>query len=404
MGGSTAQTSPSRPFGAALASHDGTDHVYLDYNATTPLDPRVLDAMLPWLSERYANPASAHGPGQRAALAVDEARNQVAELIGSAPSEIVFTSGATESINLALKGVVERLGRQASLAVAATEHRAVLDTASHLARGGARVEYLPVDQQGVVCLDDLERSLAAGVRVVAIMAANNETGAIASLTEIAVRCQEYGALWLCDATQLVGKLPFDVDEAGPDFVAFSGHKFCGPKGAGALFVRRSRRSSLSPLLHGGGHEHGFRSGTLNVPAIVGLGSAAQLAQREMTSDAARVARLRDRLYEALCHSIPGVGLNGHSIARLPGTLSLRIENVDAESVLAHMPDVAASTGSACSSATPQPSHVLLAMGLTPEEAASSIRFTLGRFTSTEDVDFASGRTAAAVTTVAGAGV
>jgi cysteine desulfurase len=374
----------------------GVGQVYLDYNATTPLDPRVLDAMLPWLSEHCANPASAHAPGQRAALAIDEARQQVADLVGAAPTEIVFTSGATESINLALKGVADTLGRRPHLTVVATEHRAVLDTADYLARSEARVDQLHVDEQGVVRLDELKQSLADGAQLVAVMAANNETGTIAPLSEIAAACQEHGALLHCDATQLVGKLPFDVDALSLDFVSFSAHKFYGPKGAGALFIRRSRRGAISPLLHGGGQEHGYRSGTLNVPAIVGLGAAAQLAQAEMMRDEVQVSRLRDRLYESLRQSISRVGLNGHPTARLPGTLNVRIANTDAEVVLANMPDIAASTGSACSSAMPQPSHVLLAMGLTVEEAASSIRFSLGRFTSEDDVSCASEQAAVAV--------
>ncbi|MBV9851613.1 MAG: IscS subfamily cysteine desulfurase [Armatimonadetes bacterium] len=363
--------------------------IYLDNNATTKPDPRVVEAMLPSLREAYGNAASRSHPfGWAAEEAVETARGRVAALIGADPREIVWTSGATESDNLALKGVAEAYAdRGDHLVTAATEHKAVLDAARHLERQGKRVTILPVDKFGVVDLDALRDSLTERTVLVSVMLANNEVGTLAPLAEISRLCREHGILFHTDATQGVGKVPVDVEALGVDLMSFTAHKMYGPKGVGALYVRRRNpRVRLTAQMDGGGHERGMRSGTLNVPGIVGFGAAAELCRQEMARDAAHTCRLRDRLHEGIQSGLDGVALNGHPTERLPNTLNLRFEDVEADALLLGMPQVALSSGSACTSASVEPSHVLRALGLTDAQARSSLRFSLGRFTTEEEID------------------
>lgn len=364
--------------------------IYLDYNATTPVDPRVLEEMLPFFGEMYGNAASrTHAFGWQAEEAVKTARERIAELIGCRPEEIVFTSGATESINLALKGIADAYAAQGNhIITVATEHKAVLDTCAHLEKIGKRVTYLPVDAQGQIDLAELEAALTASTILVAIMMANNETGTVHPMTEIAEIVHRHGAILMSDATQAVGKLPVRVDDLGIDALAFSAHKMYGPKGVGGLYLRR-RHPRVRPLpqLHGGGHERGFRSGTLNVPGIVGLGKAAEIARTEIEPEAKRQAALRDQLEHTLRH-VPGVSVNGPPDNRLPNVSNLSIRYVEADALIMAMREVAVSTGSACTSASIEPSHVLRAMGLPDDDAYASIRFSLGRFTTAEDIEIA----------------
>lgn len=361
--------------------------VYLDYAATTPLDPEVLESMLPYLQGDFGNPASQHPYGRRASEAVEAARADVASLIGADSDEIVFTSGATESINLALKGALGSSNRR-HLIVGATEHKAVLDTAHALELTGIRVTVLPVDGRGLVSLDDLRAHLSGDTCLVSVMAANNETGTLGPVREAAALAHEYGALFHTDATQLVGKLPVDVHALGLDFLSCSSHKLYGPKGVGALYVRSGRRVALAPLIHGGGHEQGLRSGTLNVPGCIGFGRAARLAGARMGADAERIAKLRDELEQRLLDAVSGSSVNGYVVGRLPNITNLRFPGVDSDSLMLAMSDVAVSSGSACTAATPAPSHVLVAMGIGYDAAGESIRFSLGRLTTTEEVDYA----------------
>ena len=371
--------------------------VYLDFNATTPADPRVVEAMRPFFSERFANPASAHPGGRRVAAAVEEAREQVAALVGAQAGEVVFTSGATEAANLVLAGLAEAAPpRRRRVLVASTEHKAVLEPADRLASRGFVVERVPVDGCGVVDLDVLASRLAGDVLVVAVMAASNETGTLGPLREVGGLAERAGAVFFTDATQQAGRLLFEMGEVGADAVALSGHKLYGPKGVGAVVVRRGVRRRLVPLLVGGGHEGGVRAGTLNAPGIVGFGTACSLAADSMETDAVRQARLRDRLHALLAERVSGVVLNGHPRLRLPNTLNLRFVGADGEAVLANMPGVAASTGSACASAAPGHSHVLAAMGMDTEAASESIRFSLGRTTGDTDIDLAAESTVRAV--------
>jgi cysteine desulfurase len=371
---------------------DSRHLVYLDHNATTPVDPRVLDAMLPFLDRDFGNPASQHSFGGRAADAVREARQQVAALLHAAPSEITFTSGATESIGAALRATtIDSRESPGHLAVGSTEHPAVLGTARYLASKGCVVDFVGVDGDGVLLTEELEKSVANGAHIVSVMAANNETGVISPLAAVRSICATYGALFHCDATQILGKLPFSVEDAGVDFASVSAHKLYGPKGVGALFIRRDARGDFSPLLYGGGQERGLRSGTLNVPGIVGFGAAAALASSELDSERCRLAELRDLLL-SLLRTLPiCVSVNGRDAARLPGTLNAALQGIDAEALLARLPDIALSTGSACASAVPGPSPVLIAMGQDENRASSAIRFSLGRFTTADDIFYAVGR-------------
>jgi len=374
--------------------------VYLDHHATTPLDPRVLDAMRPYLTEDFGNAASrSHAYGWRAEAAVERARAALAGALGARESEIVFTSGATEANNLALLGAVRRRRARGRTGVVtlATEHPAVLDPAAALAREGAEVEVLPVDRRGRLDLARLCEAVDESTAVVSVMAANNEIGVLQPLAEVAAIAREAGAWFHCDAAQAAGRLPLRVDEVAIDLLSLSGHKLYGPKGVGALFVRGSRpRVQLEPILYGGGHEGGLRSGTLPVALVVGLAEALQLALAEREAESERLAGLRDDLWQRLSAALDGLHCNGDREARLPGNLNVSIEEVEVEKLLLALPDLALSTGSACSSATPEPSHVLLALGLPEPLARASLRFGLGRATTAAEVEFAAGRVIEAV--------
>lgn len=370
--------------------------IYLDNHATTQLDPRVLDAMMPWLTNAYGNPASrSHSFGWDAEQAVEKARTQVANLIGGSPKEIVFTSGATESNNLALKGVLETAGTANAahaphLVTQATEHNAVLDPSGWLAKHGCRVTILPVEPDGRVRLNDLKRLLdePAPPTLVSIMYANNEVGTIQPIAEIGALCREHGILLHSDCAQAAGKLPLDAAQLGIDLLSISGHKIYGPKGVGALYVRRrTPRIAVAEQMHGGGHEHRMRSGTLNVPGIVGLGAACAIAEAEMAEESARFGALRDRLQGKLTAALDRVHVNGCQEHRLPGNLNMTFEHVDSESLMMGMRDVALSSGSACTSAKIEASHVLRALGLSEEAAHATLRFGIGRFNTEDEIDY-----------------
>jgi len=368
--------------------------VYLDYHATTPVDPRVLEAMLPFFSEKFGNASSRHHAfGWEAEHAVETARKQVAELIGASPQEIVFTSGATESNNLALKGAAARFASQGGhIVTAATEHKAVLDACHWLEQAGFEVTYLPVNRDGRIDLDRLRRSIRPDTILVSIMHANNEIGVLQPLAEIGRIARERGVLFHTDAAQSAGKVPIHVEQAHVDLLSLSAHKMYGPKGIGALYVRRKNpRVEIAPQIHGGGHERGLRSGTLNVPGIVGLGKACEICRLEMPQEAERVGRLRDRLKQLLEDGLDDLHINGSMESRLPNNLNVSFAHVLADSLLMALRDVAVSSGSACSSATQAPSHVLQALGLEPDLARSSVRFGLGRFTTEEEIEFAAAR-------------
>ena len=361
--------------------------IYLDNNATTRLDPRVLEAMLPFFTEEYANAASTHPFGLRAHEAVKLARQQVAQLLGCEPQELIFTSGATEAINLAIKGVVESYAsRGRHIVTVQTEHTAVLDVCRYLETQGCEVTYLPVQPNGLLDLATVQAAIRPDTILVSVMVVNNETGVIQPIREIAALAHAAGALFLTDATQAVGKLPLDVEALGIDLLTFSGHKFYGPKGVGGLYVRqrKPRRVRLAALLHGGGHERGWRSGTLNVPGIVGLGHAAELCARTMTAEAARIGALRDEL-EAGLLAISGTRVNGNRQHRLYNTTNIRFEGCDSDAMMMGLEGIAVSNGSACTAASVDPSHVLLAMGLDETEAFSCLRFSLGRFNQVKDL-------------------
>jgi cysteine desulfurase len=366
--------------------------VYLDNHATTPVDPRVLEAMLPYFTERFGNAASKSHPfGWEAEEAVEQARAQIADLIHAAPREIVFTSGATESNNLAIKGALEfHAERGNHIITAATEHKAVLDACKALEKtGAATVTVLPVDAHGLVDPDDVRRAITARTVLISIMHANNEIGTLHAIDEIGRMARAANVLFHCDAAQSVGKVPVDAGAMHIDLLAFTAHKLYGPKGCGALYVRAGRpRVRLAAQMHGGGHERGMRSGTLNVPGAVGLGSACALAAQEMEAEQARVGALRERLHHGLAAHLDAVSLNGHPVRRLAGNLNLSFAGIEGDSLLAALPDVALSSGSACTSATLEPSHVLRAIGLSDDAAHGSIRFGLGRFTTEGDIDYA----------------
>jgi cysteine desulfurase len=372
--------------------------VYLDNHATTPLDPRVLEAMLPYFTEHFGNASSrAHEYGWMAAAAVDVARGQVARLIGCQSNEIVFTSGATESINLAIKGVVEgyqRRGikRPAHVVTVSTEHHAVLDTCKALESTGVRHTMLPVDRFGQIDPEALAHAIDGDTLLVSVMWANNEIGTITRMDVISGICRQRGVLLHSDATQAIGKIPVDVRSIPVDLLSFSAHKMYGPKGIGALFVRQGgSRFRLVPQIDGGGHEGGMRSGTLNVPAIVGFGRAAQLSQTEWDEESKRTSRLRDLLETEIREGLPEILINGHPVERLCNNSSITFPGRRADAMIMAMKDIAVSTGSACSSARPEPSHVLQAIGHTIVESKATVRFGLGRFTTQDEVMYAARR-------------
>jgi cysteine desulfurase len=368
--------------------------IYMDNHATTRLDPRVLEAMMPYLTDVYGNAASrSHGFGWAADQAVEKARAQVAKLIGATAREIVFTSGATESDNLAITGAVQAAGGRGHVITQATEHNAVLDTCRWLEKQGCRVTILPVDADGLIRLDDLRNAIENEEPVlVTILAANNEIGTLQPIDAIGTLCREHGVLFHTDAAQAIGKIPIDVSRTNIDLLSISGHKIYGPKGIGALYVRRRNpRVELTEQMHGGGHERGMRSGTLNVPGIVGLGAACELAAAELESESVRLATLRDRLQARLEAGLDRIRVNGSQQHRLPGNLNMTFEHVDSETLMMGLKDVALSSGSACTSAKIEPSHVLRALGLDEEAAHSSIRFGLGRFNTEEEVDYVAER-------------
>ncbi|WP_290790196.1 cysteine desulfurase family protein [Flavihumibacter sp. UBA7668] len=363
--------------------------IYLDNNATTPVDPRVLEEFLPYYQQHFGNAASrTHAYGWAAAEAVELSRERVARLIGAVPQEIIFTSGATEGVNLAIKGAAEMYsGKGNHIITCETEHKAVIDTCKHLEKKGAEITWLPVDTNGLINLQELEKAIRTDTILLAIMYANNETGVLQPIAEIGQIAKKHGVLFFTDATQAAGKIPVDVQRDGIDLLTLSAHKFYGPKGVGAVYVRRrDPRVKLTPQLDGGGHERGVRSGTLNVPGIVGLGKAAELCLKEMPEESGRLEQLRNRLQDGLL-SLPGVVLNGHPVNRLPHTLNLSFPDRDSNSLLLHFnKKIALSAGSACTSATLEPSYVLKAMGFPDQRSYSALRFGLGRFTTEAEIE------------------
>ena len=366
--------------------------IYMDNHATTPLDPRVLEAMLPYFNERFGNAASRnHQFGWEAEQAVETAREQIAKLIGASAKEIIFTSGATESDNLAIKGVAEMYREKGNhIITAATEHKAILDTCKRLEKQGYRVTYLPVQADGLISLDDLKRAIDDKTILVSIMAANNEIGVLQPIDEIGAICKERGVLFHTDAVQAAGKVPIDVNKSNIHLASLSAHKMYGPKGVGALYVRRKNpRVQLTALIDGGGHERGMRSGTLNVPGIVGFGKAAELAMQEMPEESKRLSYLRDKLMNKFLSNLDEVKVNGTMEAgkHLPGNLNISFIYVEGESLLMGINEIAVSSGSACTSATLEPSYVLKSLGLGDDVAHSSIRFGIGRFNTEAEVDY-----------------
>jgi cysteine desulfurase len=364
--------------------------IYLDNHATTPVDPRVLDAMLPYFTEKFGNAASKnHVFGWEAEAAVDLAREQVGRLIGARAREIIFTSGATESDNLAIKGIAESYrDRGNHIVTCVTEHKAVLDSCKVLEKRGFQVTYLPVNSDGFVDLGRLREALTDRTILLSIMAANNEIGTIQPMPKIGRLAKEKGILFHTDATQAVGKIPIDVEEMGIDLLSLTAHKMYGPKGVGALYVRSSKpRVKLPAIIDGGGHERGMRSGTLNVAGIVGLGKSCELAQKEMSAEGERLTALRERLRDGIRNRLGEVYVNGHLLQRLPGNLNMSFAHVEGESLLMALKEIAVSTGSACTSASLEPSHVLKAIGLKDELAHTSIRFGLGRFNTEDEIDY-----------------
>ena len=368
--------------------------IYMDYQATTPVDPRVLEAMLPFFTEAYGNAASRnHAYGWKAEEGVERAREDCAAAIGASSKEIVFTSGSTEAINLAMKGVAEMYGHKGKhIITSQAEHKAVLDTAKHLEKEGFEVTYLKPDKKGRTTAADVAAALREDTVLVSIMWANNEVGTVNDIRGIGELCHEKGVLFFTDATQAVGKIPVDVQADHVDLLCWSGHKVYGPKGAGALYVRRRNpRVRLVAQMDGGGHERGMRSGTLNVPGIVGLGTATRLAHEELEQEIARATGLRDRLEQTITGELDFVHRNGDPDHALPGCLNLSFSFVEGESLLMGINDIAVSSGSACTSASLEPSHVLRSMEVGDELAHSSIRFGIGRFTTEEEVDYAANK-------------
>ena len=369
--------------------------IFLDNHSTTPMDPRVLETMLPYFCEKFGNAASRNHPfGWEAEEAVEAARQQIAKLIHADAKELVFTSGATESDNLAIKGVLEMYKEKGDhIITSATEHRAVLDTAKSLeSKKGIKVTYLPVDKYGMVNPEDVRNAITDKTILISIMMANNEIGTINPIKEIGKIAKEKGVLFHCDATQGVGKIPVNVQEMGIDLMAFSAHKIYGPKGVGALYVRKKApRVRLAPIIDGGGHERGMRSGTLPVPLIVGFGQACELCEQEMPTESVKLATLRDRLQDGIMKHLGEAYLNGHPTQRLPHNLNISFAYVEGESLLMGVKEIALSSGSACTSATLEPSYVLRALGVGSDLAHSSIRFGLGRFNTVDEVDYTAKR-------------
>ena len=364
--------------------------IYMDHHATTPVDPRVVDAMLPYFTEHFGNAASRnHSFGWKAEEAVETARTQVAGVLAARTREIVFTSGATESINLALKGVAERhADRGDHIITWQTEHKAVLDAAKRLEGRGFRVSYLPVGRDGLLDLEALERAMTRRTIVISLLHANNEIGVIQPIREVGAIARRHGVVFHVDAAQSFGKVPIDVNADCIDLLSISGHKIYGPKGVGALYVRRrDPRVEIAAQIDGGGHERGMRSGTLNVPGIVGLGKASEVAAAQRDDEARRLRELRDRLMRGLLGDLDDISVNGSLDHRLPNNLHLSFAGVDGESLLMGLDDVAVSSGSACTTAEPEPSHVLRALGLPEDLAHASLRFGLGRFNTEEEVDY-----------------
>lgn len=366
-----------------------TKPIYLDHNATTPVDPRVLDAMLPYFTEEFGNAASRHHAlGCRAAIAVEAAREQVAAVIGADPREIVFTSGATEANNLAIKGLAtSSLAREKNhIVTVKTEHKAVLDACEHLGQRGFDITYLPVDRDGCIDPQQVADAITQRTGLVTIMHANNEIGVLHPIETIGQFCKEKGVLFHTDATQSFGKERIDVEAFGIDLLSLSAHKFYGPKGIGVLYVRRKKpRVRLEPILHGGGHERGLRSGSLNVPGIVGLGAAAQICRDESQEEQTRIRQLRDTLETQLMKRLDDVTRNGHPTTRLANTSNLSFAHIDGDALMKLMPQIAVSSSSACTSAALQPSYVLGALGASDEQIQSSVRFSLGRFTTLDEI-------------------
>jgi len=373
--------------------------IYLDNSATTPVDPRVLEAMLPYFTERFGNAASRnHRFGWEAKEAVEAAREQVARLIGAEPADIVFTSGATESNNIAIKGVAQMYREKGNhLITQVTEHKAILDPCRYLEQQGFRLTFLPVDRKGRIDLQQLKDAITSDTILVSVMTANNEIGTIQPIGEIGAICREKQVLFHTDATQAFGKIPLDVNAMGIDLLSCSAHKINGPKGVGALYVRRKApRVRAEPVLHGGGHERGMRSGTLNVPGIVGLGKASEICRLEMAEESKRVASLRDRLWDGLQTRLEDITRNGDPEHAVPGVLNVSFAYVEGESLMMAMEDVAVSSGSACTSASLEPSYVLKALGVRDDLAHGSIRFSVGRFNTQDEIDYVIGRVAEAV--------
>ncbi len=364
--------------------------VYMDNHATTPVDPRVLDEMLPYFREKFGNSASRNHPfGWAAEEGVDQARERIAKLIGATAKEIIFTSGATESNNLAIKGVAEMYREKGNhIITQVIEHKAVLDTCKHLEKLGYRVTYLPVSKDGLIDLEELKRAMDDKTILVSIMAANNEIGAVQPVAEIGAICRERGVIFHTDAVQAVGKIPIDVNKMNIDILSITAHKLYGPKGVGALYVRRKNpRVQISAQIDGGGHERGMRSGTLNVPGIVGLGKACEICMNDMVEETNRMLSLRTRLHDKIMGALDECYVNGSMEHRLPGNLNISFAYVEGESLLMGINDVAVSSGSACTSATLEPSYVLKALGAGDDLAHSSIRFGLGRFNTEAEVDY-----------------
>jgi cysteine desulfurase len=385
IGMNVTQSSKPLPEGVKLP-------IYMDNHATTPLDPRVLEAMMPYLTGIFGNAASRnHSFGWEAEQGVEKAREQIAKLIGATAKEIIFTSGATESTNLAIKGVAEMYKERGNhIITQVTEHKATLDTCKRLEKSGYRVTYLPVQADGLIDIEDLKRAMDDKTIIVSIMYANNEIGVVQPIAEIGKLCHEKGVIFHTDAVQAVGKIPVNVATDNIDLLSLSGHKIYGPKGVGALYVRRRNpRVQLAEQINGGGHERGMRSGTLNVPGIVGLGAACEICMNEMTAEAARELELREYLKAKLEAALDYTQVNGNMDHHLPGNLNMSFVYVEGESLLMGINDIAVSSGSACTSATLEPSYVLKALGLGDDVAHSSIRFGLGRFNTKAEVDYVS---------------
>ena len=364
--------------------------IYLDYQATTPMDPRVLEKMLPYFTEKFGNPHSrSHSFGWEAEAASEQGRKQVADLIKASEKEIVFTSGATESNNLAIKGVAEFYGdKKRHIVTVKTEHKCVLDTCRYLSTKGFDITYLPVQKNGLVDLNELEAALRDDTLMVSVMAVNNEIGIIQSVAEIGKLCRERGIFFHCDAAQAFGKIPLDVNAMNIDLMSISGHKIYGPKGIGALYVRRRPRIRVLQQIHGGGQERGMRSGTLPTPLVVGLGAAAEIAGKEMQQDAAHTRRLRKQFLDKIEANVPDIFLNGDPELGIPGNINLSFAYIEGESMIMAIRDLAVSSGSACTSASLEPSYVLQALGVSEEMAHTSIRFGIGRFTTEAEIDYA----------------